>query len=79
MKWTRDRPTEPGWYWSAHDPADDAAPVAVARIDGTLYVNDCGWVELSLCSFPLWSDRPIPEPGTAHMAPLGPAAGDEQL
>ena len=62
MTWTRDRPTQPGWYWWR----GITMPMCVVRIvdwrgDGELYVRDGeNLTALNEC-YGNWSG-PIPQP-----------------
>jgi len=73
MKWTRKRPTKPGWYWAkaVKDTRGSSGPeiVSVDRIwKGGFTVSCTGDTFLfGFSDFYAWSDKPIKEPtGGTH-------------
>lgn len=70
MKWTREKPKAPGWYWHKRlcvSTAKGQDRVSVCRIlattDGQLWVNSMGVMLRPLKETPgYWSTETIPKP-----------------
>lgn len=62
MKWTRQPPVEPGWYWmdESDEPGTDPWPTPVERSEGLLVYYDMGYLGVSDAVW--WSDAPIALP-----------------
>lgn len=60
MKWTKNKPTEPGWYWVEDRYGTDI--VYIKQVDDEFYI----WCEENSDIYPLSEDAewagPIPEP-----------------
>ena len=54
MKWTKEQPTEPGWYWTADQPGQQAIIVLLSR--ATSLIEIIGDTQLhNLDEFTYWS------------------------
>lgn len=61
MKWTKTKPTKPGWYWARNPSLNIGQAVVEAyTVLSRIFISDqpvVAWVD----SWE-WSDEPIPEP-----------------
>lgn len=62
MKWTKNKPKDPGWYWWRYGIWSGKAPVRVTIIQGELWVDGDGAGTGLLTEWRGQWAGPIPEP-----------------